>query len=366
MATDTSDNLNNLDNVGNVGNGSAREAGLRPRVQLGRWLPILAMMLLILLLGAFTNRRDSAFLSEFNLNGVMVATLPLALAAMAQTSALMVKAFDVSVGALISLCVVVSSFVLGPDDNWFQLTLGMLFVIGVALFVGAVNVILIRWLKLSSIIATLATYSALQGVCLLLRPQPEGPISFEFIDKLLYSVGFMPVALIVVAVVALLADIWLYRTKGGLAARAMGLDEEAAARRGVRVAYLFVRAFFITAFAAAVGGFFLAAQVGIGDPNAGISFTLTSIAAAVLGGASLLGGRGSFIGALVGALFLNVIINILPFLGWDAFYGQVMVGLLTLAALSFYQAPELVKRAKTAIANFRLSRGGSGALTDGA
>ena len=71
---------------------------------------------------------------------------------------------------------------------------------------------------------------------------------------LLYSVGFMPVALIVTAVIAVLADVWLYRTPGGLAARAMGLDEEAAARRGVRVAYLFIRAFFITAFAAALGG----------------------------------------------------------------------------------------------------------------
>jgi ribose transport system ATP-binding protein len=84
----------------------------------------------------------------------------------------------------------------------------------------------------------------------------------------------------------------------------------------------------------------------------------------VLGGASLLGGRGSFIGAVVGALFLNVIINILPDLGWSASYGQIAVGLLTLVALSFYQAPELLRRAKTAIANFRLSRGWSGALPD--
>lgn len=344
--------------------GRRATADVRPRLQLGRWLPIGAMMLLILALGGYTTNRDSNFLTTFNLSGVMVATMPLALAAMAQTSALMVKAFDVSVGALISLCLVISSFVLGPDEGWFGLTLGMLFVIGVALGVGAVNVILIRWLKLSSIIATLATYSALQGVCLWLRPIPQGSISYEFIDKLLYSVGFMPVALIVIAGVAVIADIWLYRTPGGLAARAMGLDEESAARRGVRVGYLFVRAFFISAFAAAIGGFFLAAQVQVGDPTAGLSFTLTSIAAAVLGGASLLGGRGSFVGAVVGSLFLNVIINILPYLGWSAAWGQIMVGLLTLVALSFYQAPELAQRVRTAISNLRLSRGRSPVLAD--
>jgi ribose transport system ATP-binding protein len=254
--------------------------------------------------------------------------------------------------------------VLDPDESWPELILGMLFVIAIALAVGGVNVILMRLLKLSSIIATLATYSVLQGVCLWLRPIPKGTISFDLVDVLLYSVGFMPVALILTTLIAVLADVWLYRTSGGLAARAMGLDEEAASRRGVRVAYLFTRAFFITAFAAAVGGLFLFAQVQTGDPNAGFSFTLTSIAAAVLGGASLLGGRGSFIGAVVGALFLNVIINILPFLGWSASYGRIFVGLLTLVALSFYQAPELIQRAKTSIANFRLKRGGSGALAE--
>ena len=340
----------------------ASDERIRPKFQRGRWLPIAAMVLLIVTLGGYTNNADPSFLTTFNLNGVMVATMPLALAAMAQTSALMVKAFDVSVGALMTLAVVISSFVLGPDDSWPELFIGLVIVIAIVLGVGAVNVALIRWLKLSSIIATLATYSVLQGVCLWLRPTPKGAISFEFIDKLLFSVGFMPVALVAIAIVAVLADVWLYRTSGGLAARAMGLDEDSAARRGVRVGFLFVRAFFISAFAAAVGGFFLAAQVGVGDPTAGLSFTLTSIAAAVLGGASLLGGRGSFIGALVGALFLNVIINILPFLGWSASYGRVMVGVLTLLALSFYQAPELLKRSRTAVANFRLAHGDAGRL----
>jgi len=344
----------------------ATDARVRPAFQRGRWLPIGAMMLLIVLLGGYTNNAEPSFLTTFNLNGVMIATMPLALAAMAQTSALMVKAFDVSVGALITLAVVVSSFVLGPDDSWPELLLGVALVIGICLGVGAVNVALIRWLKLSSIIATLATYSVLQGVCLWLRPTPKGAISFEFTDKLLHSVGFMPIAMLVITAVAVLADFWLYRTSGGLAARAMGLDEESAARRGVRVGFLFVRAFFISAFAAALGGFFLAAQVGVGDPTAGLSFTLTSIAAAVLGGASLLGGRGSFIGAVIGALFLNVIINILPFLGWSASYGRIMVGMLTLVALSFYQAPELMKRAKTAMDNFRMTRRGAGGIADSA
>ena len=83
--------------------------------------------------------------------------MPLALAAMGQTSALMVQAFDVSVGALMTVCLVVASFVLTPDRGGGRLILGMLFVLAVAMAIGGVNVGLIRGLKLSSIIATLAT-----------------------------------------------------------------------------------------------------------------------------------------------------------------------------------------------------------------
>jgi ribose transport system ATP-binding protein len=340
------------------------ETSVRPAFQRSRWLPIVAMIVLIVMLGGYTRSQEASFLSSFNLNGLMVATLPLGLAALAQTSALMVKAFDVSVGAAITTCVVAASFVLGPDDNWFELTLGVLFVLAIGICIGAVHVALIRWLNLTPIIATLATYSIMQGIGWWLRLTPEGAINQEFVDLALYKVGFMPVALIVLIVVAIAADIWLYRSPGGLAARAMGLDEESAARRGVRVQFLFMRAFFISGFVAALGGLFLAAQIQIGDSNAGFSYTLPSIAAAVLGGASLLGGRGSFVGALIGAFFLNLIQNILPFLGWDAAYGQIMVGLLTLLALSFYQMPELTARAKTAAANLRLKRGGSAVLAE--
>lgn len=326
------------------------------RLHLARWLPILAMLVLIVVLGAYTNNRESSFTSEFNLNGLLVATMPLALAAMGQTSALMVRAFDVSVGALMTMCVVIASFVLTPDSAGWQLVLGVLAVIGVALAVGTINVLLIRGLGLSSIIATLAMLSILDGISLWLRPQPDGPINTGFINFLLKSIGFVPIAFIVIVVVALAADVWLYRTPGGLASRATGLDEQAADRRGVRTRFLFVRAFYLTAFAAAMGGLFLGAQIGIGDPRIGSSFTLTSIAAAVLGGASLFGGRGSFVGAVVGALFLNVVINVLPFLGWSASYGRIMVGALTLVALTFYQAPELLARFRTFVANLRLSR----------
>ena len=341
------------------------------RLHPARWLPIVAMMLLIAGLGAYTNSQDPAFTSEFNLNGLLVGTMPLAFAAMGQTFALMVRAFDVSMGSLMSVLVVTGSFVLGPDEAWWSLGLGIGLMMLVALGSATVNVALIRGLGLSSIIATLAMLSILDGIALWLRPQPAGPINRELIDHLKQNVGFVPVAFIVIIVIALSADVWLYRSAGGLSARAAGLDEVSAERRGVRVGFLYVRAFFIAAVAAAVGSLFLAAQIQIGDPRIGVPFTFEAIAAAVLGGASIFGGRGSFFGAVVGALFLRLLINVLPFLDVTVPVlrdlmrdGRIFIGVLTLAALMVYQAPELTERVRTAVANFRVMRGRRSALEE--
>lgn len=334
------------------------------RLHLARWLPIAAMIVLIFVLGAYTNAREPAYTSSFNLNGLLIATMPLALAAMGQTFALMVRAFDISMGSLMSVLVVAASFVLGPDEAWWSLVLGAALVLLIAIGTASVNVFLIRILGLSSIITTLAMLSVLDGIALWLRPQPKGQINPDLIDKLLTSWGFVPIAFIVIVTIAVCADIWLYRSAGGLSARAAGLDEVSAERRGVRVGFLYVRAFFIASTAAAFGAFFLAAQIGIGDPISGTSFTFEAIAAAVLGGASIFGGRGSFVGAVVGALFLRVVINVLPFLGWSASYGRIFVGVLTLVALTFYQAPELLARIRTSIANVRLKRTPSAAMAE--
>jgi ribose transport system ATP-binding protein len=164
------------------------------------------------------------------------------------------------------------------------------------------------------------------------------------------------VAFIGVVVLAAVADLWLYRSGGGLTARAVGLEETSAARLGAGVSFIFVRGLLVSALAAAVASFFVIAQVQVGDPNVALDYTLTSIAAAVLGGASLAGGRGSFVGAVIGALFLTELVNIVPFLGLDSSWAQILTGLLTLLALAFYQAPALIARLRLAVSDLRAAR----------
>src|SRR5207302_11407722 len=138
------------------------------------WLPLGLMTTLIVGLGAYAAQHQSAFLTKYNLGNLLLAAMPLALVAIGQTNALLVGGFDVSVAALMTMCVVTASFTLQPDKSWPVLLAGALAVVGVGFATGVFNATLIRALRLPSIIATLGTLSILEGGSLLLRDHPAG------------------------------------------------------------------------------------------------------------------------------------------------------------------------------------------------
>jgi ribose transport system ATP-binding protein len=317
-------------------------------------LPLVLMTVLIVAVGAYATVRQDAFLTSYNLNNLLLLTMPLALVSLGQTCALLVGGFDVSVAALMTFCVVVASYTMTFETSGWALLPGGLVLIALGLATGIFNAVIIRVLKLPSIIATLGTFSILEGAALVLRDHPEGPISSDAISGLTRSVGFVPIAFVAVVVLAVLADVWLYRTRTGLAMRAVGLDETSSRRLGMATGRMVILAFVLCSLMASLAGFYLAAQVQIGSPLIG-NYGLESIAAAVLGGASLAGGRGSFVGALLAALFLSLIDNVLPLFHQPTEYSQMTIGVLILLALVLYQSPELLARLRT-------SRGGVGRL----
>ena len=317
---------------------------LSPRLQ--GWLPLLLMGALIVALSAFTATKEEAFLTSFNLNNLLLATLPLALVSLGQATALLVGGFDVSVAALMTFCVVVASYTMTPTTSGWALFPGGLALVGVGLLTGVFNAVIIRVFRLPSIIATLGTFSILEGAALLLRDHPEGAINSDVISGLTKSTSFVPIAFIAVVVLAVVGDVWLYRTRTGLATRAVGLDETSSRRLGMATTRTVFVAFVACSVLASLAGFFLAAQVQIGSPIIG-NFALESIACAVLGGASLAGGRGSFVGALLAALFLSLIDNVLPLFHQPTEYAEITIGALILLALVLYQAPDLLARLRT-------------------
>ena len=308
------------------------------------WLPLVLMTALIIALGIYADAHSSAFLSKENLSSLLLAALPLIIVSMGQAVALLVGGFDVSVAALMTFCVVLASFTLTPTTSGFAVVTGSLALIGVSIGVGLFNAILIRVLRLPSIVATLGTLSILEGASLWLRGYPQGAINTDVTNALTKSVlGWLPIAFVAVVVVAALADGWLYRTRSGLALRAVGTDERSARRLGMPTGRIVILAFVVCSVMASIAGFYLAAEVQVGSPIIG-NQALESIAAAVLGGASLAGGRGSFFGTMLAAFFLTEIDNVLPFFQQPTEYAEMAIGALILLALVLYQAPELIAR----------------------
>ncbi|HSJ27497.1 MAG TPA: amidohydrolase family protein, partial [Acidimicrobiia bacterium] len=218
---------------------------------------------------------------------------------------------------------------------------------------GLVNAGLVRGVKIPSIIATLATLSILDGISLTLRPTPGGTIDPAFTSSLRGGIGPVPIVFILVVVAAGLLDYWLHASGSGLELRSVGFDERSAKRGGVRTNWIRVRALLLSAVFAAVASFFVMARTGVGNAQIGGSYTLNSITAAVLGGAALSGGRATFLGGVVAAVLLAVILSVLPFLGLGTEYGLMIIGALVLIGIALFQVgdiKELVKR------NYRRAR----------
>jgi len=170
----------------------------------------------------------------------------------------------------------------------------------------------------------------------LLRPFPDGSISTGIISLVQTSIGSVPIAFIVVILLAIGLEVALRYTRWGLSLRAVGSNHEVASRIGVRTNLSIVGAYVVCSLLTVLGSVMVAAQLGIGDSNQGIGYTLSSIAAVVLGGASLFGGRGAFVGALFGAALIVLVNSATSFLGLSDAWQYWFIGFLTLGAVAIY------------------------------
>ena len=325
----------------------------RKVVRFRLWMPVALQILLIGGLLWYTTTRFEGFLNETNIFNILILALPLMVAAMAQTHALLVGYLDLSVGAMISFGVVVASFLIGAEASLSQILIGSLVVLGCGVGLGLVNAGLIRGVKIPSIIATLATLSILDGISLTMRPTAQGIISADLVSFLTASVGPIPIAFIAIVIGAGVLDVWLHASGSGLRVRAVGFDERSAKRGGIRTNWIRVRALLLCSLFAAIAAFFIMARSPLGNAQIGSSFALNSITAAVLGGASLAGGRATFAGSAVAGVLLALIITVLPFLGLSPADGLMIIGGLVLIGIILFQLgdlKELVKR------NFRRAR----------
>jgi 5-methylthioadenosine/S-adenosylhomocysteine deaminase len=319
----------------------------RKLVRFRLWMPVVLQVLLIVAVAAYTQAKFPGFINHRNVTNILLLAVPIALVAMGQTHALLVGFLDLSVGAMVTLGVVVASFLIGPDSSSVHILLGVGAILACGVLLGLTNGGLVLGFKIPSIVATLATLSILNGISLTLRGTPGGVIDRDFTKLLTERIGPIPIAFILVVIGAAALDYWLHASGSGLQVSAVGYDERSAKRGGVRTTSVRVRALVLSSVFAAGAAFFLMAQSGIGNAQIGDSYALTSITAAVLGGTALTGGRATFIGASVASVLLALIISALPFLGLSAEHGLIITGVLVLLGIVLFQLSdlkELVKR----------------------
>src|SRR5207247_6796296 len=214
-----------------------------------------------------------------------------------------------------------------------------------AVAVGLLNGVLIRFAKFTPVAATLVTYIALGGLAFRLRDAPDGYIAASVTQAISTKVGPVPIAFAVFVLAAVALELALRKGRFGLRLRAVGSDEESARRVGVHVNRTALFGYLGASLLTLLGAVVLLAQLGVGDPGQGTGYTLTSITAVVLGGTSLLGGRGTFIGTLMGAGLSVQVLNATVFLSLDQKWQYIFQGLLIVAAAIIYSQ---VRRSGTA------------------
>ena len=269
------------------------------------------------------------FPGNFELTSTTDSAMPLVFATVGQTIVFLCRGIDLSVGGMMDIsnslaAVKMQGGGVGSMVGWSAIIL----LIGAA--GGLMNGLLVAVGRLQPIVVTLATLSIFQGIAIKILPQPGGQVPAGY-TAFLTNTGY-PSTLIFVALLVLF---WLVfrRTSFGVAIYAIGNDEEAARANGVRTTRTRVGAYVVGGVFAAAAGLFLAATTTGGDATAGDSFTLTSIAAAFLGGTTIFGGRGSALGSIAGAFVLSILISVLFFAGIDPLYQSFYQGLFLILAV---------------------------------
>ncbi|MEQ1954120.1 ABC transporter permease [Mesorhizobium sp. CN2-181] len=259
----------------------------------------------------------------------------LAFVAMAQTLVVITAGIDLSVGMIFILTNCLASWlVLGtPMETAF----GVVAVLLTGAICGAVNGAIVIYGRLQPIVATIATGAVYFGIALLLRPFPGGSVNEDLADALTGRLfGVIPSSLVALLVVVLVIWVPFSRSVLGRAAYAAGSSETAAYMSGVPIRRAKFAAYTLAGLLAAIGGLFLTFFTYTGEAAyaSGNAYTLFSIAAVVLGGVSLFGGRGSAIGAIFGALAFRTIGDLLFVFDFDPLWQPLFQGVVLLIAVS--------------------------------
>lgn len=290
-------------------------------------------LLAVVLLFALPGFLDRQYLSVQTLTMVYSSAQILILLAMGATLVMLTRNIDVSVGSITGMCAVLLGMLLNAG---YSLPVACVATLLLGLLAGFFNGVLVAWLKIPAIVATLGTLGLYRGIMLLWTGGKwiEGlPAELKQLSAPLLF-GVSAIGWLTIILVAFMA--WLLaKTAFGRSFYAAGDNLQGARQLGVRTEAIRIVAFSLNGCMAALAGIVFASQIGFIPNQTGTGLEMKAIAACVLGGISLLGGSGAIIGAVLGAWFLTQIDSVLVLLRIPAWWNDFIAGLVLLAVLVF-------------------------------
>jgi ribose/xylose/arabinose/galactoside ABC-type transport system permease subunit len=335
-----------------------KTGGGMPRLQeAGLVVVILVLGIILSTYGYYDARRGqpNTFLNFDNLvDGIATPMSYYAIMAVGVTVVIITGGIDISVGSTMALAALGAAAVLqnlSPDaPQWYVLPIAIAVPLGIGLACGIVNGALVVGLRMHPFIVTLGTLSIFRGianVCTPLKTLPgpgkQLPVAFtnNFMRLEIGGLQFMP--LIIMLACVLLGWIFLHLLVAGRETYAIGGNEEAARFSGLRVQWVKLRVYVLAGLAAGVAGTVSLGRFGTASTSTGTGYELTVIAAAVVGGASLSGGRGTALGALLGTLIIALIENGIYILHLEQEYRSIIIGIAIIIAVALDRFSEYLR-----------------------
>ena len=298
----------------------------------------LAVVVLVVFYGVVGALQPS-YLEPAGVMNFLRRAAPLAILASGQVFVLVSGGFDLSVGSLVTITVIGGSMLTANDPSKTWWAIGVLYAIG--LCVGLVNGAIVAYLKTPSFIATLGTLLSVNGAAMMWcggAPRGYLPDNFRMFGRFMFHdvpfVKVFPLAVLVLAAVAALAWWGLHGTVFGRRVFAVGDNARAAQLAGVEVEAVRLEVFVISALSAVTAGVMLGGFGGV-SVDVGLGLELQAIAACVVGGVQLMGGRATVVGAVAGALTLTALFTLLTLLGLPQPLKETAQGLILIAAVAF-------------------------------
>jgi ribose transport system permease protein len=284
-----------------------------------------------------------SLLSQANLVKMLTGMSLLGFVAIGQTLVIICRSLDLSVGYVVAWSSLVVATQMDGDESRMLPAIAM--ALGVAALVGLFNGVVITVLRVNSFIATLGTGLIIKGYLDTRYKGPAGSVSDTFQEFGYTRVGVVPVSTIVMVLVAVVATLLIRKTGLGYRMFAIGGNDEVARYSGIRTHRTMIAAHVLCSVAAGVAGLLIAARYGTGDPRVyDDGLDLDSIAAVVLGGTLLMGGRGSVAGTVAGVGILAVLDTTFDALQVDPFFKDVVRGAVIIIAVALYARRQIDRR----------------------